>query len=175
MPKLKILNCNQNQLNDIKNLVHLSNLSYVYLSSNLFYLTDNLHTKLGNILHLDLSANYIKTLQGFSKLYSLEFLDISSNQICSLDEVKHIGNLPCLENLRLTGNPVSVIVDYRVKVLEQFGPRASELCLDNEMPSQTELDTICVLQAIRIVKEGRTPTFDGTENPSLFMNNNSTP
>lgn len=173
MPKLKIFNCNQNQLSDIKNLCHLSNLEELYLSSNLFERVDCLHTKLGNLLHLNLSANFLTTLSGFSKLYSLQFLDVSSNQISSLNEVQYIGDLPCLENLRLTGNPLSIIVDYRVKVLEQFGTRANQICLDNEMPSQTELDTICVLQAIRIVKEGKAPNFDATQNSPLFILNNS--
>jgi hypothetical protein len=105
-------------------------------------------------------------LQGFSKLYSLEGLDLTANQISDLSEIKYVSGLPCLENLTLTGNPVAIVVDYRVRTLEQFGGRAAEICLDNEKPTQKELDTVAVLQAIRIVKEGRTPTF-GPEAPSF--------
>lgn len=101
----------------------------------------------------------IQSLSAFSKLYSLESLDISCNQIFDVEEVQNICNLPCLENLRLTANPVASIVDYRVKVIEQFNVRMHDLCLDNEKPSEKELDTARVFQALRIIKEGKTPPF----------------
>lgn len=44
-----------------------------------------------------------------------------------IDEVKNIGNLPCLEKVVLASNPLSIIPDYRTKVLAQFGDRASEV------------------------------------------------
>lgn len=44
-----------------------------------------------------------------------------------IDEVKNIGNLPCLEKVVLSSNPLSIIPDYRTKVLAQFGDRASEV------------------------------------------------
>lgn len=52
-----------------------------------------------------------------------------------------------------------VYIDYRVKVIEQFNGRMTELCLDNEKASESELDTGRVLQALRTVKEGKTPDF----------------
>ncbi|KAJ8877231.1 hypothetical protein PR048_021685 [Dryococelus australis] len=121
---------------------------------------------MGHIVVLDLSQNNISSLQGFSKLYSLESLDVGCNQLSEVVEVKHISSLPCLENLILLGNPVAIVVDYRVRVLEHFGSHAGEICLDNDKPTQKELDTVAVLQAIRIVKEGRTPTL-GPEAPSF--------
>lgn len=44
-----------------------------------------------------------------------------------IDEVKNIGSLPCLEKVVLSSNPLSIIPDYRTKVLAQFGDRASEV------------------------------------------------
>lgn len=44
-----------------------------------------------------------------------------------IDEVKNIGGLPCLEKVMLSSNPLSIIPDYRTKVLAQFGDRASEV------------------------------------------------
>lgn len=44
-----------------------------------------------------------------------------------IDEVKNIGSLPCLEKVMLSSNPLSIIPDYRTKVLAQFGDRASEV------------------------------------------------
>lgn len=44
-----------------------------------------------------------------------------------MEEVKSIGSLPCLEHVALLNNPLSIIPDYRTKVLAQFGERASEV------------------------------------------------
>ncbi|XP_069680393.1 nischarin-like [Periplaneta americana] len=166
MPNIEHLTLSNNKIGALSNLTSLPHLSYLNLSANTFTEVIDFHTKLGNIRYIDLSLNSITSLQGFSKLYSLEGLDLTSNQISDLLEIKHVSNLPCLENLTLTGNPVAIVVDYRVRALEQFGHRAAEICLDNEKPSQKELDTVAVLQAIRIVKEGRTPTF-GPEAPTF--------
>lgn len=56
------------------------------------------------------------------------------------------------------------MVDYRIKVLEQFGDRAKDICLDNEKASQAEIDKVQVLRALRIVKEGKTPVFGTPRN-----------
>lgn len=168
LPHIESLMLNNNLLSEISNITLLPRLSQLHLASNSFTaLPDNLHTKLGNIVYMDLSQNKLTTLSSFSKLYSLEGLDVSCNRIENIEEVKNIGHLPCLENLRLTGNPVSTIVDYRVKVLEPFGKRAGDICLDNEKPNQKELDTVAVLQALRIAREGKSPTFNTTDS-SLF-------
>ena len=81
----------------------------------------------------------------------------------NLKSVYPITALPCLENLKLQGNEVTTVVDYRLKVFESFGKRCSELCLDNENPSQPEVDKVSVLMALRVAREGREPT-------SLFGN-----
>lgn len=166
MPSIEYLTLSNNKIGALSNLTSLPHLSHLSLSANCFAEANDFHTKLGNIRHIDLSLNSISSLQGFSKLYSLEGLDLTSNLVSDLSEIKHVSGLPCLENLILTGNPVATAVDYRVRALENFGGRAAEICLDNEKPTQKELDTVAVLQAIRIVKEGRTPTF-GPEAPSF--------
>lgn len=164
LPHIESLTLNNNVLSEISNVTLLPRLSELHLGSNSFTtLPDNLHTKMGNIVYIDLSQNKLTSLAAFCKLYSLEGLDVSCNQIEDIDEIKYVGCLPCLENLRLTGNPVSTIVDYRVKVLEPFGKRAADICLDNEKPNQKELDTVSVLQALRIAREGKPPAFNATD------------
>ncbi|XP_043678738.1 nischarin-like [Vespula pensylvanica] len=166
MPHIEVLVLNNNLLSEISNVTLLPRLSQIYLASNNFTsLPDDLHTKLGYIVYIDLSQNKLTSLASFSKLYSLEGLDVSCNRIEKIEEVKNIGHLPCLEHLRLTGNPVSTIVDYRVKVLEPFGKRAVDICLDNEKPNQKELDTVSVHQALRIAREGKSPTFTAADAP----------
>ena len=66
-----------------------------------------------------------------------------------------VGGLPCLSELRLSGNPLESAVDYRSRVLESFGERAGEVALDGEKGSQRELDTVNVRLAIRKAKEDR--------------------
>lgn len=164
LPHIESLNLNNNALTEISNVTLLPRLSELHLASNNFtVLPDDLHTKLGNIVYVDLSQNKLTSLSAFSKLYSLEALDVSCNRIEDIEEIKYVGCLPCLENLRLTGNPVSTIVDYRVKVLEPFGKRAADICLDNEKPNQKELDTVSVLQALRIAREGKPSAFNTTD------------
>lgn len=166
LPHIECLTLNNNLLSEIPNVTKLPRLSELYLASNNFTtLPDDLHTKLGYIVYIDLSQNKLTSLASFSKLYSLEGLDVSCNRIEKIEEVMHIGHLPCLENLRLTGNPVSTIVDYRVKVLVPFGKRAADICLDNETPNQKELDTVSIHQALRIAREGKSPTFTASDAP----------
>lgn len=162
VPNLRSLTLNQNKITSINNLQSLTNLVYLNISANLLVSCDALHTKLGNIKTLILSQNGISSLKGFAKLYSLETLDVSCNQITDVEEVRYIGELPCLENLILTGNAVATTVDYRIKALEHFGERAKEMCLDNERPTQPELDKVAVLRALRIVKEGKMPNLNNS-------------
>lgn len=157
MPNISKLNLNHNKLSTMKGLTQLPHLSHLSLAANAYYTVEDLHTRLGNIVHLDLSENHVSSLLGFSRLFSLERLELASNAVADVDEARHLAHLPCLEALTLTGNPVSTVVDYRTRVLERVGVRASEICLDNERPSLKELDTIAVLQALRIVQEGRAP------------------
>lgn len=159
VPNLETLTLTQNKISTISNLQGLTKLTYLNISANFLITCENLHTKIGNVKSLILSQNKISSLQGFSKLYSLETLDISCNSITDTEEVKHIGELPCLENLILTGNTVATTVDYRIRALEHFGERAKEICLDNERSTQSELDKVAVLRALRIVKEGKTPNL----------------
>ncbi len=82
----------------------------------------------------------------------------AANRIADLKSVEPVSRLPCLESLNLQGNKVTTVVDYRIKVFELFGKRCSEICLDNETPSQPEVDKVSVLMALRVAREGMAPT-----------------
>ncbi|CAH2054261.1 unnamed protein product, partial [Iphiclides podalirius] len=166
VPRLQHLSLSSNRLTELCDISCLHELRVLNLSMNSFSLCENWHAKIGNVVKIDLSQNKVVSLVGFSRLYSLESLDLSCNLITDVEEVQHICKLPCLEYLWLTANPVASSIDYRVKVIEQFDARMAELCLDNEKPSEKELDTARVLQALRIVKEGKTPSFLENTNTS---------
>uniref|UniRef100_A0A8C3UWW1 Nischarin n=1 Tax=Catharus ustulatus TaxID=91951 RepID=A0A8C3UWW1_CATUS len=153
IPKIEFLDLSHNGVSLVENLQHLYNLVHLDLSYNKLTSLEGVHTKLGNIKTLNLAGNQLERLCGLNKLYSLVNLDLSNNKIEQIDEVKNIGNLPCLEKVMLSSNPLSIIPDYRTKVLAQFGDRASEVCLDNIVTTEKELDTVEVLKAIQKAKE----------------------
>lgn len=152
LPEVNELYFDRNRIEKLENLRALTQLSVLSLESNIIGECDDLHLQLGNLVTLNLSYNHIKHLKGFQKLYSLINLDLSGNKIDAIDEADYLGGLPCLENLRLTGNPVASSVDYRSRVLSRFGDRLNDIYLDNEKGSQKELDTALALAALRISK-----------------------
>uniref|UniRef100_A0A4W4EWS2 PX domain-containing protein n=1 Tax=Electrophorus electricus TaxID=8005 RepID=A0A4W4EWS2_ELEEL len=155
IPEVEFLDLSHNELSLVENLQHLYNLVHLDLSYNKLTVLEGVHTKLGNIKTLNLAGNQLETLCGLSKLYSLVNLDLSSNRLAQLDEIKHIGTLPCLEKLSLASNPVCIIPDYRTRVLAQFWDRAGEVSLDGTVTTEKELDTVEVLKAIQKAKEAK--------------------
>lgn len=152
LPNLTFFSLDNNQISEISNLDCLPSLSHLTLKKNRLNKLETIVAK--KLVLLDLSENQIETLEPFSKLDALETLNVQMNKINAVDEVRHISDLPSLENLVLTGNPVSQIVDYRVKVLEHFGSRAFRICLDNESTNQKELDKVAILKALHSTKHG---------------------
>ncbi|GCB67589.1 hypothetical protein scyTo_0010271 [Scyliorhinus torazame] len=155
IPKVEFLDLSYNEIAVMENLQHLYNLIHLDLSFNKITVLHGVHTKLGNIKTLNLSGNQLESLSGLNKLYSLVNLDLSNNKVLQIEEIRNIGNLPCLEKVILSNNPLSIIPDYRTKVLAQFGDRASEVCLDNTVTTEKELDTVEVLKAIQKAKEAK--------------------
>jgi len=162
-PKVKTLLLGGNRIELIENLMELPELAVLELSDNSIDNIENLHAKIGQLTRLDLANNKIKDLNGCTKCYSLQNLNVAGNKIHTLEAVTPVSCLPNLENLNLQGNQVTTVVDYRLKVFESFGKRCSDLCLDNELPSQPEVDKVSVLMALRVAREGRSAT-------SLFGN-----
>lgn len=155
-PNVKTINLSGNLLNTFEDISHLTHLSHLSLSCNNISGISDLHTKLGNIISLNLSSNKITDLKAFSKLFSLEMLDLGSNHVKDIEQIKHLSELQNLSYLVLSGNPVSTVIDYRIKALGILNKRTSEFCLDNERPTQKELDTVAIMHALKIAKEGKT-------------------
>ncbi|XP_073500525.1 nischarin isoform X2 [Phyllobates terribilis] len=154
-PEVEFLALSHNHICSIENLQHLYNLVHLDLSYNKLSILEGVHSKIGNIKTLNLSGNLLESLKGLNKLYSLVNLELGNNKVSQIDEIKNLGSLPCLENVNLTDNPVTIVPDYRTKVLAQFGDRAAEVCLDNTSTTEKELDTVEVLKAIQKAKEAK--------------------
>ncbi|XP_025411388.1 nischarin [Sipha flava] len=155
-PNVKTINLNGNLLNTIEDMTPLTYLGHLSLSNNNITQVFDLHTKLGNVIYLNLSSNKISDLRAFSKLFSIEVLDLGSNSVAEIEQIQHLSGLQNMNYLVLSGNPVSTIVDYRIKVLGILKKRTSDFCLDNERPTQKELDTVAIMQALKVAKEGKT-------------------
>ncbi|CAJ0584934.1 unnamed protein product, partial [Mesorhabditis spiculigera] len=148
------LNLSQNRLADIgPNLQHMPALRRLDLSKNILDSVSGWAQLLGNITTLNIAGNQIPSLEGLSKLYSLEVLDASENQLDTVESVIHVGRLPCLETLILRGNPVRKTVEYRTRILEAFEERAAEITLDSRRANERERDTIAVRLALRRSRE----------------------
>ena len=61
------------------------------------------------------------------KLYCLEELDLSGNQISEQFVIDRIGTLPILEKLVLKGNPIAASGKYRIHTFMSFGTRHTEV------------------------------------------------
>lgn len=162
---LKTLLLDQNQIKTIENLSCLPYLQTLSLCENQISQLSDLHLELGgNLMHLNLSQNNLTSLRGFRKLFTLVKLDVSCNSIDNIDEVDHVAELPCLEELILTGNPIAGKVDYRSHVLSRFGDRCNDIYLDNEKGNSQEIDTALVLAALKL---------SGTFSPLLKQSSNN--
>jgi nischarin len=152
VPNVEELFLNNNRLRTVSNLRSLHHLSHLNLSGNLIESLAEWHKELGNIEILNLSGNKIKSLAGLSRLRSLRCVDLSWNEIDSIEEIDEIAKLPIIENLGLNGNVIALEVDYRARILARFGERCCEIILDNEKCSQNEIDKAMVLAALRRTK-----------------------
>uniref|UniRef100_A0A0N4ZBE2 PX domain-containing protein n=1 Tax=Parastrongyloides trichosuri TaxID=131310 RepID=A0A0N4ZBE2_PARTI len=156
LPALVRLTFNHNQIHSIGNSLHyLTHLTELNLSNNCISNIDNWHLKLGNVKKLNLSGNDITSLNGLSKLFSLESLNVSDNLLGNIESIKGVENLPVLEEFKLHGNKIQKIPDYRVKVLHIFGNRFSEVILDDVRCDVGEADTVKIRLALEKVKMKR--------------------
>lgn len=150
MPNIRDLSLENNKIPNIQHLSGLSKLTVLNLSANSIETFSNWHLELGNLLILNLAHNKITQLSGLSKLYSLKNLDLSFNDIAELEEIDNLTSLPCLEQLCLNGNLIAQSIDYRARILSRFGDRLSEVSIDNERGTQSEIDKALVLSALRM-------------------------
>jgi Leucine-rich repeat (LRR) protein len=111
----------------IDHLQHLHFLQNLNLSNNRLHDVSDFNARVGNIRSLDLSYNELITTDGLSRLYSLITLNLSSNKLDSIKNIESLGSLPCLENLWLKNNPLTRMVDYRLRVFAVFHNRAKDV------------------------------------------------
>ncbi|CAF1342525.1 unnamed protein product [Rotaria magnacalcarata] len=136
-----ILSCNQFGLTNNINWTHLpKNLQSIDLSGNFLSSIDGIEKENNELESLALSFNQINQLSHiFSRINwpNLCLLDLSYNNLDNLKEtIDLLKNLSKLRIIYLHGNPLSLLVDYRIYVIDS-------------------LEKLLVLDDIRITAEER--------------------
>jgi len=132
LTKLRKLDIQSNRLTKIDDecLGHVaSTLEELYLAHN--GLDDDgagtlLNIEFKALTTIDLSRNRLTTTKPFSKMYTLEDLWISANQIENFEGVEPISNLGSLETVYLEYNPLDKNSQYRKK-LQQMIPSLKQI------------------------------------------------
>nr|XP_006633397.1 PREDICTED: leucine-rich repeat and guanylate kinase domain-containing protein isoform X1 [Lepisosteus oculatus] len=109
------LSLGSNRISHIDGLDNLP-IKELWLRGNQIQKIENLEN-LQNLQALDLSFNKIQSLCGLQNHDLLETINLESNQISEIDEVRHIHDLPLLRDLNLLRNPIQEQPDYRLSVL----------------------------------------------------------
>ncbi|OQR86584.1 nischarin-like [Achlya hypogyna] len=135
-PALTSLNLSSNQLTSLNHLENCAQLGHVNVSNNAFTHLDGAHRYLGNVTSLVMHHNRLSLVKGIEKMYGLQSLDLSHNDLRSLTDVAPLAALPLLTNVTLLGNDVLEDAEYRFEALQLFG---KEVVLDADPWSPEEL------------------------------------
>ncbi|KAK5577488.1 hypothetical protein RB653_002429 [Dictyostelium firmibasis] len=118
---------------------------------------DNISFKIGkkidinSIEELELSSlGFIDATSSFSRLKCLKKLDLSSNRFQLIRNIKGLFDLPVIEDLNLTGNPVSKQTNYRLIVIQNL---PTLLILDEKKITVTERNQAREFDVNQVVKD----------------------
>lgn len=139
-PLLETINLNHNQIREVTGLdpiklsrlhtlelrgnllestrgIILPNLHHLYLAANTISRLEDLDT-LTSLQTLHLRENHIETLRGFSPtMVALQYINLRSNLIVEISELKHLECVPNLRALVLADNPCSEEDSHRLEAL----------------------------------------------------------
>ncbi|CAG5117905.1 unnamed protein product [Candidula unifasciata] len=113
--QLKHLSLAHNKIRTITGLDHLP-IQHLNLSNNNILFIDNFDS-LKHLKELNLSRNCIRSLSGLENNTLLEAVDLESNEVIDILEVKYLRNAKNLRELSLLRNPIQELPDYRLCIL----------------------------------------------------------
>jgi hypothetical protein len=105
-----------NKIEEIVNLEHLTKLRWLDLSFNKIRKIQGLST-LTNLEDLTLYSNKISIIEELELCPKLQCLSLGNNKIDSLEQIIRLRQLSNLKMLTLAGNPVCEEAEYRMTVL----------------------------------------------------------
>ncbi|KAN0037150.1 hypothetical protein ACTFIV_002486 [Dictyostelium citrinum] len=128
---------------------------------------DNISFKIGkkidinSIEELELSSlGFIDATSSFSRLKCLKKLDLSLNRFQLIRNVKGLFDLPVIEDLNLTGNPVTKQSNYRLIVIQNL---PTLLVLDEKKITATERNQAREFDSNQVVKDPLKKNLDNDD------------
>ncbi|UMM36062.1 hypothetical protein L5515_008390 [Caenorhabditis briggsae] len=115
LPCLKLLDASFNHISKLDQLP--SSLLYVDLSHNRLQ-TLSVCQSLGNVRHLRVHRNQIKSMKGVESCVQLELFFINDNLLKDKNDLELLKALPKLTHLDMSANPLSTAEGYRSKVMQ---------------------------------------------------------
>lgn len=113
LPLLDVLDLHSNQIETIENLGHLTSLRVLNLAGNMIRVVDGI-SNLVSLSELNLRRNKISSVAcKVDRLFNLERLYLSHNDITSNDEVSRLGGLPTVAEMALSTNPICKEYHFR--------------------------------------------------------------
>eukprot|EP00051_Salpingoeca_urceolata_P007783 m.100468 g.100468 ORF g.100468 m.100468 type:complete len:886 (+) comp15401_c0_seq1:270-2927(+) len=92
------------------------------------------------LTEIHLANNQLTSLKGLERLPLLQYVDVRNNKLKTLPSVACLINLPVLNQLLLTGNPVADCKSYWLEILARFTGRGESswgtLIIDDHTPTQ---------------------------------------
>ncbi|KAJ2456306.1 hypothetical protein EV183_000233 [Coemansia sp. RSA 2336] len=138
VPHLARLSLAQCKLESVPNMLSaLYNLTWLDLSGNSIASVDDISLRLGNVVRLNLARNQLTEIAGIRRLWALEVLDVSENQLAEWSAVLTLRNLPLLRELNVHGNPFAEN-EHRAQIFSAFDHRDVGLLLDGRAPTSQE-------------------------------------
>jgi Leucine-rich repeat (LRR) protein len=133
LPALTHLDISYNDLSHIIHLQDCHRLRVLNISHNRISVLSNLIWVIPGIERLNLSHNFIESLDGLGQLFQLQRVDLSVNKINDFHEMLALSELKMLTHLYLLGNAISSKPNYRLHVISHF---LNDCSLDGrELPS----------------------------------------
>ncbi|KAJ1724530.1 hypothetical protein LPJ53_001235 [Coemansia erecta] len=131
----------------------LAGLAWLDLSSNAITDVTDAWLRLGGVSRLSLAHNALTDVAGLGRLWALETLDLSCNQLAQWQALLALRNLPLLRDLQVEGNPLVQQEEHRAQLFAAFDHRDTALVLDGRAPTALERRKMA---AIPRVATGRT-------------------
>ncbi len=152
---MKSLIFRKNSIAKIDSIDELINLNFLDISFNKLRIIERANLGLlPNLKTLLCDGNFLKNVNAFSKLQSLNYLSLENNKISESSNLDKLAYLENLIDLNISNNPLSKISSYRSNTLKKFVYLQK---LDKQ----------------EITKEERENAFIDQANCSGYLNNNN--
>ncbi|KAJ2730609.1 hypothetical protein H4R23_003277 [Coemansia sp. Cherry 401B] len=140
-------------------LSSLYSLAWLDLSDNAIDDVADISLRIGGVVRLNLANNQLTDIGGLRRLWALEVLDVSGNQLGEWQQLLALRNLPALRELRVEENPFADS-EYRAQVFSAFDHRDVGLALDGRAPTAAERRAMARIPRVATEHRGGVPAAE---------------